>query len=49
MKTFRFYAESFIEAENEEEAMEIFANESFDFAGEAEIEEVDSMRRPIQK
>ncbi len=40
MKTFRFTATREIEAKNEEEARDIFVNNSFDFAAEAECEEV---------
>ena len=41
MKMFRFYADCIIEAESLEEAEEIFTNNSFDFAQDAEVEEVD--------
>ena len=40
MKRFRIYAETFIEAETEEEAKEEFANNSFDFASQAKCEEI---------
>lgn len=41
MKKYKFTAERIIEAESEEEAIEIFASNSFDFATEAECEEVE--------
>ena len=44
MKTFRFTAQRYIEAESEEEAIERFADNSFDFAASAVqngVEEVD--------
>lgn len=40
MKRFQFTSISVIEAETEEEAKEQFANESFDFAANAECEEL---------
>jgi hypothetical protein len=41
MKTFKFTAFRYIDAETSEKAQDIFANESLDFASEAEVEEVD--------
>lgn len=41
MKTFRYYRETFIDAEDEEQAKDIFADESWNFASEAECECVD--------
>lgn len=41
MKTYRIYSETFIEAEDEDRALMEFANNSCDFAGNAEIEEVE--------
>ena len=40
MKTFKFTAVRRIDAESEEEALEMFANGSWDFAAEADVEEV---------
>lgn len=40
MKTFKFTSVSYIEAENEEEAMDKFADESWNFAANADCEEV---------
>ena len=45
MKQFEFTATTTIEAKNEEEAKDIFANNSFDFASTAEIEEINT--KPI--
>jgi len=41
MRMFRFYADRIIEAESLEDAEEVFASNSFDFASEAEVEEID--------
>ena len=40
MKTYIFRSEQFVDAENEDGAREIFADNSFDFAANAECEEV---------
>ncbi len=49
MKMFRFTATRYIEAETLEEAQDIFADESFDFAAEADVEEVDpDTRKPLE-
>ena len=40
MKTYKFTADKIIEAKNEEEAKNLFADNSFDFAADAEIEQV---------
>lgn len=40
MKTFRFSADTYIEAKNEKEAKDKFADNSFDFASTADCEEV---------
>ena len=40
MKTFKFTSVAYVEAETEEEAQEIFANNSWDFAADADCEEV---------
>ena len=40
MKTFKFTAETIIEAEDEDEAKSIFANNSDNFAYEADCEEI---------
>ena len=40
MKTYKFIAEAIIEAESEEKAKEKFVNNSFDFAANAEVEEI---------
>ncbi len=41
MKMFLFTAQRYIEAETLEEAKDLFADGSFDFAAQAEVEEVD--------
>ena len=40
MKLFKFAADTLINAKSEEEAMEIFANNSWDFASTADVTEV---------
>lgn len=40
MKLYKFTADQLIVAENEQEAKDIFANESWDFAVQAEVEEI---------
>ncbi len=48
MRTFKFTAFRYIDAETMEKAQDIFANESWDFAAEADVEEVDpATREPI--
>lgn len=41
MKTYRFQSTAYVEAESEEHARDIFADESWMFAGNAEVEEID--------
>ena len=41
MKRYLFTSTQFVHAENEEEAREKFANDSFDFAANAECEELE--------
>ena len=41
MKRFKFYSETIIEAETEEEAKEKFADNSWDFAANAECEQIE--------
>jgi hypothetical protein len=49
MKLFLFTAQRYIEAATLEEAQDIFADESFDFAAEANVEEVDpDTRKPLE-
>lgn len=40
LKTFRFRAEQFVEAYTEEEAKNAFANSSYNFAADAECEQI---------
>ena len=40
MKTYKFTSDQIVEANNEEEAKEIFADTSFDFASNAEVEQI---------
>ena len=44
-KRYRFYASMIVEAENEEQAKYIFADESFNFAADAEVEEVKKTKK----
>lgn len=48
MPQYRIYAETFIEAKNEKEALADFAHNSFDFAASAEIE-IDKPKRKTRE
>ena len=48
MKTFKFTSVRHIDAETEEEAQDIFADESWNFAAEADVEEVNDAVQAAQ-